>query len=90
MSMLERVAWEWGALSPAAREKLLSELAATTNGYAADWWGGVPFGALSECNDFDSLPNDLCGRLMLAVTESGFSVDENARVQRLLERGGDQ
>lgn len=82
MGFIRRSHEEWQKLSPNARERLLKGLAKTTVGYCKSWWGGKSFSELAKVEDFDDLPGDLCGRLMLAVTDSGFSIKENRRVDR--------
>lgn len=86
MGFLDHANRAWAALSPAERETLLSALASATPGYRADtWWGGMPIGALRDGGDYDSLPADLQGRLLIALTDGGFSVEESQRVQSLLD-----
>ncbi len=85
MSFLEHIKKEWQKLSSKDREELLRGLAASTPCYQPTWWGGISFEALAGINDLDDLPGDLCGRLIIALTENGFSVDENRRVEAILK-----
>jgi hypothetical protein len=86
MSFLEHTNKEWQKLSSKEREELLRELAASIPGYQPTWWGGISFEALAGINDLDDLPGDLCGRLIIAITKDGFSIDENRRVEETLRR----
>ena len=83
MGSLEYAEQSWAKLSSDEREAFLGRLAKATPGYNSGYWGGISFEDLATAN-FDDLPSDLRGRLMMAVTEKGFSIKESRQVEKKL------
>lgn len=73
----------WSKMTPAEREKFLGELEGVS-GRQPSWGGGLPVWALAQIGTLDDLPHDLRGRLIMAVTEHGFSTAEASRVEAML------
>jgi len=84
MSIFDMPQKFWEDMSAEDRQSLLEGLRQSLSDYQESWWGGKSPEELSQEDDFDSLPGDLSGRLLLAFTNNGFSVAESERGQRIL------
>lgn len=75
MSLLIRAQENWESLSVADRAALLADLKACMADDPA-LWDELPAEMLAHVPDFDSLPGDLCGHLIMALTPSGFRAEK--------------
>lgn len=75
MSFVSQCSFEWAKMAPAERLKLLDGLKAKMASQP-DIWDGTPPEAMADTADFNSLPSDLQGHLMLALGERGLTVEQ--------------
>ncbi|OHA06632.1 MAG: hypothetical protein A2934_01020 [Candidatus Sungbacteria bacterium RIFCSPLOWO2_01_FULL_47_10] len=75
MSILSHCKKLWESATVPNRKKFLEQMAQAM-GNPANVWNEVPLWALANIPDFDSLPSDLCGHLLVACTESGFDSEK--------------
>ena len=64
----------WFLLTVTERRELLCGMYEVVG--SASVWDGVPIEVFVDTPDFDSLPHDLCGHLLLASTPTGYSIAE--------------
>jgi len=83
MSFDETVKRNWQKMSIPERENFLDQLAVEMK-QGPHLWGGKSTEDLAQIHNTDDLPSELRGRLITAVTESGFSVAENKRAQTII------
>lgn len=74
----------WQMMSVAERVKFLRSLAKAIKRQPT-WWGGRTIEVIADIPSFDNLPGDLRGRLFLAMKKDGFSIQELARTQKILD-----
>lgn len=78
----------WAALPSMERFNLLNDLADEIGDPS---WAGETFD-VSQIPSFDDVPSDIRGRLILAMTDTGFSLQEYRRVAEKItsffQRGG--
>lgn len=73
----------WRAMSISERVGFLDRLASEIN-RKPEWWNGLTFEAIARISSYDDLPSDLRGRMIMAMTEDGFSIEELRKEQTLL------
>ena len=73
----------WSEMSITDRQTFLEELSESLSEVKKPWWMGKSPKELSIENNFNYLPQELCGDLILAVAKNVFSVAESKRVRSL-------
>ena len=73
MNLFEHSSEVWAQMSPGEMALFLNKLKAEILSNAA--WLAAPCEGWAAVEDFNRLPSDLRGRLMMSVTSSGFSVE---------------
>lgn len=76
MNRIQWCTYHWYRLSVAKRQELLETMLDTMGEDPV--WDEIPAEALANTPDFDSLPSDLMGHLMIAVQKTGFSTKQFA------------
>ena len=74
----------WLVMSFQDRKDFLDKLAIAIN-RKPDWWNGRTTQSIARIFRFDDLPGDLRGRVIMAMTEDGFSIEEQARTQTVID-----
>ena len=82
MDLFERSVLVWSQMTPAERVLFLDQLKAEVA--SGQFWTEAPTEDWAAVESFDRLPQDLRGRLMMAVTSSGFSVERYKVCRRVL------
>lgn len=76
MSVIDLCETSWAKLTPTERYEFLAAVSSISPMFDSE---GMGIRALSCQGDFNKLPQDVCGRLILALTEKGFDIDEYLR-----------
>lgn len=77
MSAVGRAGDAWFDLTVREREELLSGMHQAMGGVSV--WDDVPIEVFANTPDFESLPPDLAGHLLIAHTPTGYSLEEFRR-----------
>lgn len=86
MDFRDTCAERWRMMRVKERRELLEKLRESMEYYPA-LWKEEPIEVLANLPDFDILPSDLCGHLILALDKSGFSVEKfNSRMKNFKVR----
>ena len=76
MGAIESCRETWSKMTREERKELLMKL----------WWGDMSPRLLAAIDDYDNLPPQLRGKLIMAYTENGFSVTEYTRTEELIQK----
>lgn len=74
----------WKEMSISERVSFLKALARAIHRQPT-CWGGLTPEAVARIPSFDDLPSDLYGRLIMAMTEQGFSIEKQAETQKIMD-----
>lgn len=75
MSIVETASEFWKTMTVAEREELLKKLEDTMSDGSSEWQE-TPREVFTNTPDFNSLPSDLCGHLLISLTSDGFSAEK--------------
>ncbi len=82
MTLFEESALAWSQMTSSERVLFLNELKAEVA--SGQLWMQTAAEGWAAMESFDRLPQDLRGRLMMAVTSSGFSLERYKVCRRVL------
>lgn len=85
MSAVGKAKRAWENLTVAERRSVLKALGEAMSKKTSQWQE-IPIEALVHIPDFDSLPSDLCGHLLISLTTRGFSSEKFTRFFERLGR----
>jgi hypothetical protein len=81
MSILELCESTWRTMTPADRQDLLEEINRVTAPVVIDTEGQT-LSELAAIPNYHDLPSDARGRLIMAITDNGFTIAEYTRLLR--------
>jgi hypothetical protein len=74
-AIVDKCVESWAAMTPAARQSLLEEMATVTR-FSPDMPSPEGLAMISE---YFGLPSEMRGRLIMAITKDGFTIEEYKR-----------
>ena len=77
----------WRMMFPEGRLGVMKEIRAIAD-VKEDAWGGVPEYEIVNIGNFDDLPADLCGALLLVAGPDGWEYHNYQRYLELIGSGG--